>query len=112
MWDTAWWEDHWTTDWIIRVAGSDGFTEFYNLMATDAKLPIIIAFSYGEYARESEKLSDCNIADRAMTAMATALPPGQLQPRNPRPVVPAHVLVCHLWACKLYLIAICSGLTD
>ena len=77
MWDTAWWKDLLTTDWVVRVGYDETFSEFYNLMATEAQLPVIIAFSFGDSGRELERLSDEDTVLLALQSLQTTLPEGQ-----------------------------------
>ncbi|KAG2425434.1 hypothetical protein HXX76_013645 [Chlamydomonas incerta] len=75
-----WWADLIDTPWVTLrgAAGPPGvFSEFYNLAATPAKLPVLICFNGGNPARELAALSDADVVARALAPLRALLPAAQ-----------------------------------
>mmetsp|Transcript_28252 Transcript_28252/g.72644 ORF Transcript_28252/g.72644 Transcript_28252/m.72644 type:complete len:533 (-) Transcript_28252:110-1708(-) len=89
VWRRAWWAEVLTTEWAVRGVPEElpSFDTFYNLAATQERLPILVAFHAGSQAERLEDLSDQAIRERALSALATILPEGMTIP------TPAEVLV-------------------
>ncbi|KAG2424752.1 hypothetical protein HYH02_015134 [Chlamydomonas schloesseri] len=72
-----WWRDIITTPWVT-VRNTDTtpgvFSEYYNLAATPAKLPVLICFNGGSPARALAALSDAEVVARALAPLRKLLP--------------------------------------
>uniref|UniRef100_A0A7S1SIM3 Amine oxidase domain-containing protein n=1 Tax=Tetraselmis chuii TaxID=63592 RepID=A0A7S1SIM3_9CHLO len=89
VWRTAWWAEFVSTEWVVRGVPDElpSFDTFYNLAATPAQLPILVAFNAGSVAERLEEMSDDEIRDEALAALATIAPAGVSVP------APAEVMV-------------------
>ncbi|KXZ50742.1 hypothetical protein GPECTOR_15g427 [Gonium pectorale] len=76
--DASWWEELITTPWVaIRNPAQPGaFSEYYNLAATPAELPVLICFNGGSIARNVEaSMNDSAIVSRALAPLQRLLAP-------------------------------------
>ncbi|GFR49984.1 hypothetical protein Agub_g12127, partial [Astrephomene gubernaculifera] len=80
--DNSWWRSLITTPWLTMRNETllGAFSEYYNLAATPAKLPVIICFNGASFARSIEPLSDSETVKRALAPLQRLLPAGKTIP--------------------------------
>ncbi|GIL66506.1 hypothetical protein Vafri_19971 [Volvox africanus] len=74
--NSSWWSNIATQPWLtLRNSTSLGsFSEYYNLAATGAKLPVLICFNAGSFAKAVESLSDAATVASALAPLQRLLP--------------------------------------
>ncbi|GLI62590.1 hypothetical protein VaNZ11_005266 [Volvox africanus] len=80
--NSSWWSGIVTKPWLtMRNSTSLGsFSEYYNLAATGVKLPVLICFNAGSFAKGVESMSDAVTVSSALGPLRRLLPAGKTIP--------------------------------